>query len=400
MAYKNKYISTIIVAAGSGKRMKSNISKQFLKIDNKSILTHTIDKFQNNEFIDEIILVLKDTDVEYCRNNIVNKYKLNKVKKLVVGGRERYNSVHEGLKNVSKKCDIVLIHDGARPNVSQEIIQRSIMETIKHKACVIGVPVINTIKIVNENDEITSTPQRKSIWNAQTPQCFEYKLILDAYNKALNNEIEFTDDSMLMEKLGYKVKMVMGDYNNIKITVPQDIKLVKAINDDKDCDGGVNFNMRVGLGYDVHKLVEGRKLILGGVQIDHSKGLLGHSDADVLLHALMDSMLGAVGLGDIGRHFPDTDQQYKDISSLDLLEHVYTLLKDKNYAVVNVDCTVSAQKPKLAPYIIKMRENIAKVIHTSVDRINIKATTTEKLGFEGREEGMSAQAICMIKEIN
>jgi 2-C-methyl-D-erythritol 2,4-cyclodiphosphate synthase len=154
--------------------------------------------------------------------------------------------------------------------------------------------------------------------------------------------------------------------------------------------------MRIGIGYDVHKLVEGRKLILGGVEINHTKGLLGHSDADVLIHATMDSILGALGLGDIGKHFPDTDEQYKGISSMILLQRVYENMEQMGYKINNIDCIIVAQKPKLAPYIDYMRENIAKALNTLKENVNIKATTTEKLGFEGREEGISAHAVCTI----
>ncbi len=157
--------------------------------------------------------------------------------------------------------------------------------------------------------------------------------------------------------------------------------------------------MRIGIGYDVHKLVEGRKLIIGGVEIPHEKGLLGHSDADVLVHAIMDSILGALSLGDIGKHFPDTDGSYKDIDSMILLERTYDLMLESGYAVGNIDCVIAVQKPKLAPYIDSMREKIASVLNTSLSNINIKATTTEKLGFEGREEGISSQAVCLLLEI-
>ena len=154
--------------------------------------------------------------------------------------------------------------------------------------------------------------------------------------------------------------------------------------------------MRIGSGYDVHKLVEGRKLILGGVEIEHSKGLLGHSDADVIVHAIMDAILGAAALGDIGKHFPDTDNKFKDISSMTLLKEVFHLIDNKGYCIINIDATIVAQKPKLAPYIDNMRKNIADVLNISVDDINIKATTEEKLGFTGREEGISASAVCLI----
>lgn len=154
--------------------------------------------------------------------------------------------------------------------------------------------------------------------------------------------------------------------------------------------------MRIGIGYDVHKMAEGRKLIIGGVEIPHEKGLLGHSDADVLVHAIMDSILGALALGDIGKHFPDTDEAYKDINSMKLLEKTYDLMLESGYVVGNIDCVVAAQRPKLAPYINIMREKIAKVLNTSINNINVKATTTEKLGFEGREEGISSQVVCLI----
>lgn len=154
--------------------------------------------------------------------------------------------------------------------------------------------------------------------------------------------------------------------------------------------------MRIGIGYDVHKLTEGRKLIIGGVEIPHNKGLLGHSDADVLVHAVMDSIIGALALGDIGKHFPDTDDKYKDIDSMKLLEDVYKTMKGNGYTIGNLDCVIAAQNPRLAPHIQQMRDNIAKTLDTSIENINVKATTTEKLGFEGREEGISSQVICLL----
>lgn len=158
--------------------------------------------------------------------------------------------------------------------------------------------------------------------------------------------------------------------------------------------------MRVGMGYDVHKLVENRKLILGGVEIEHEKGLLGHSDADVLLHAIMDSILGALALGDIGKHFPDTDEKYKGADSMKLLEHVYNLIKEKGYAIGNLDATIIAQEPKMAPHIQKMRENIARVLNTDINNVNVKATTEEGLGFTGNKEGISSQSICLLINID
>jgi len=190
------------------------------------------------------------------------------------------------------------------------------------------------------------------------------------------------------------VQLTPGSRRNIKLTTPEDIAMAEAMLNDSPALP----SLRVGQGYDVHRLVEGRELILCGVNVPHTLGLLGHSDADVALHALMDAMLGAVALGDIGKHFPDTDQRYKGISSMKLLEHVVALLADNRFRVTNADITIVAQKPKLLPHIPQMRQNVADALGLPLCRVNVKATTTERLAFEGREEGISAQAVCMVQE--
>ena len=201
-----------------------------------------------------------------------------------------------------------------------------------------------------------------------------------------------TDDASLVERLGIPVRLTLGDRRNIKLTTPEDMLMAEAF---LPADFPA---LRIGQGYDVHRLVEGRDLILCGVNVPHTLGLLGHSDADVALHALMDAMLGAMALGDIGKHFPDTDERYRGISSMKLLEHVVALLEDNHARVTNCDVTIVAQKPKLLPYIPQMRENVAAALQLPIDRVNVKATTTERLAFEGREEGISAQAVCMIHQ--
>ena len=206
------------------------------------------------------------------------------------------------------------------------------------------------------------------------------ELIKRAFEKAYTDNYYGTDDAVLVERLGKEVSIARGSYSNIKITTREDLPL----------------NVRVGMGYDVHKLTEERKLILCGVNIPFEKGLLGHSDADVAVHALMDAMLGAAAMGDIGRHFPDTDERYKGISSIILLKKVKELIDQEGYTVGNVDITIMAQKPKLAPYIEEMRKNVAGVLKLEIGDVNVKATTTEKLGFVGREEGIAAEAVCII----
>lgn len=223
MSYKNKYISVVIPAAGMGKRMNNNINKQYIKLEGKEVLARTVEKFNNNKFIDEIIVVARADEVEFCKENIINRYGFDKVKSIISGGNERMNSVYNGLKKVKKDCNIVLIHDGARPFITDKIIKQSIDETIKFDSTVVGVKVKDTIKIVDNNNKVIDTPDRDYIWAVQTPQTFKYDIIMGCYDKAISENIKVTDDSMIAEKYGYSVKMILGDYNNIKITTPEDL---------------------------------------------------------------------------------------------------------------------------------------------------------------------------------
>lgn len=231
--YKDKYISVIIAAAGMSNRMGSKMNKQFLAVGGKPILAHTIEKFENSRFIDEIILVSKEEEIEYCRKEIVRKYKFNKVTNIIRGGQERQDSVYNGILALNEKSDIVLIHDGARPFVKKENIEDGIKAVIESGACVIGVPVKDTIKVV-ENNNIDHTPIRSTLWAAQTPQCFYKDLIIKGYEKARGEGYLGTDDSSLVERLGHSVKMVMGSYENIKITTPEDLVLAESLFKEKD----------------------------------------------------------------------------------------------------------------------------------------------------------------------
>ena len=298
-----------------------------------------------------------------------------------------------GLSALPADCTRVLIHDGARCLVDDDTIgnvKRSV------EACGTGVaaiPVIDTIKEVDENERVTQTPARANLRAVQTPQGFDLPLIMQAHRYAQEHDFTGTDDASLLEYMQHPVQLVEGARRNLKLTIPEDIMIGNAYLAEET---GLPA-MRIGQGYDVHKLVEDRKLILCGVDVPHTLGLLGHSDADVALHALMDAMLGAMALGDIGRHFPDTDPRYSGISSMKLLEHVVALLAENNARVTNADVTIVAQKPKLLPYIQQMRENVAAALNLPVTRVSVKATTTERLGFEGRMEGISAQAVCMVE---
>lgn len=228
MAYNNKYVSVIVVAAGMGKRMGAAINKQYLMLENRPILAHTIQKFEDNEYIDEIIVVTRDEEREYCKREVVCRYSFNKVVHIVAGGEERQDSVYNGLMHANKLCDIVLIHDGVRPFIKNDEITECIKAALEYEACVIGVPVKDTIKVIDDTNTIIDTPARNTLWAVHTPQAFAYKLIVKAHENAKKYKQKATDDSMLVEKLGHSVKMIRGSYENIKITTPEDLKIAET----------------------------------------------------------------------------------------------------------------------------------------------------------------------------
>ena len=371
-------INVIIGAAGSGKRMGAPIPKQFLKQGGKTILGQTVEKFAGCDFVNDIIIVTGEDYLDDCRQ-ICQGLVAEERHHVIVGGKERQDSVYQAMLFLQQRGtapeDIVLVHDGVRPYVSKAVIEAVVEEAAKSGAAITAVPPKDTVRHIEKG-----TLDRSRLCCVQTPQGFRFGLLLEAFEKAMEEGFYGTDDASLVERLGHAAAIVPGEYTNIKITTPEDLTM----------------EMRIGTGYDVHKLVEDRDLILGGVTIPYEKGLLGHSDADVLTHALMDALLGAAALGDIGKLFPDNDDSFKGISSIELLRRVKKALDDKGYSLGNADVTVICQKPKLAGYIDEMRANIAKALDAEVDRISIKATSTEKLGFTGRGEGIAAEAVCIL----
>lgn len=378
------FVSAIIVAAGNSTRMQTKTSKQFIIIDGKPVLIKTLEAFQKCELISEIIVVCRKCDISQIKA-LAESFNITKVKSIVSGGSTRQESVFNGVKKISDKTAYIAIHDGARPFITSELVESVIKEAIDFRCASLAVPVKDTIKYADENHIIEKTPDRNKLWAVQTPQVFERNIYLEAMTEAQNQNMDFTDDCQLIENIGSKVKLSIGNYSNIKITTIEDIPQ------------GDQSMIKIGHGYDVHRLVEDRKLILGGVLVPHEKGLLGHSDADVLTHAIMDALLGAAGLSDIGTYFPDNDPAYSNADSLKLLGEVCTKIKNLGFSIVNIDCSLIAQKPKLKAYLFSMRENISVVCRINLDQINIKATTEEGLGFSGKELGISAHAVCLIK---
>ena len=372
--------------------MGTHIPKQFLDLAGRPVLAWTLTAFERADRIDRIVLVVGREDIDTCREQF-GKKKFPKVVEVIAGGAERQDSVACGLQMIPQNADVVAIHDGARAYVIPEEINAVVLAAAKSGAAVLGTPVTDTVKRV-QDDQIIETLDRATLRAVQTPQAFRREVIFRAHRAARESGYLGTDDTALVERLGESITIVPGRPDNIKITSPEDLDMGLYILEKR---GDVTPTLRIGQGYDAHQLVKDRVLILGGVHIPHEKGLLGHSDADVLSHVIIDALLGALGAGDIGRLFPDTDAAYKDISSLTLLARVARILKESHAQVLNVDATVMAQRPKLSPYIEQMRENMARALEVSVDHISVKATTTEHLGFVGREEGIAAQAVALIK---
>ena len=359
--------------------------KQFAPIAGQPMLWHALLPFAESPRICRIVLVVPEADIGICREWFGTEFP--KVDRIVGGGEERHQSVVAGLEATAAEEEYLLIHDGARPLVSGELIERVVAETITHGAASAAIPVKDTIKVV-ENGRIRSTPDRTSLWHAQTPQGFRRGLLLEAI--AATNLRLPTDESMWIEHLGTPVHIVEGEDTNIKVTTQSDMEWASWALQRRRGKSLQRNSLRIGNGYDVHRFEPGRDLILGGVKIPWKLGLAGHSDADVLTHAVIDGLLGAAALGDIGRMFPDTDPEFEGISSLTLLERVHARLEELGVQVLNIDAVIMAEEPKLSAHIEKMEEALAAILGIGCNLVSVKATTSEGLGFVGRGEGIAA----------
>ena len=384
-------VSCIVLAAGAGRRMGHEENKIFIKLGSKSIIQWTLSHINQVKDIDEVILVVADGEASYM-NQHIESLQLSKSIQIIQGGKERQDSVYAGLQAISDDTDIILVHDGARPLANPDLFDSVIKGARIHGAVTIGVPSTDTIKRVDIDGQVLETLNRNELMNIQTPQGFLKDIFKEAQETAKRDAYLGTDDVSLVEYIGKDVYILDGDYENIKVTTPNDIAVAKRYLGIKE------QRMRVGYGYDIHQLKEGRPCILGGVHIESPIGPDGHSDADVLIHALMDALLGAAGLKDIGYYFPPEDDAYKGISSMILLKHVNSLLKEKGLEAYNIDIMVISETPKLKPHIDTMKANLQAVLDIPLDRISIKATTNEMLGAIGRREGIAAQAVVSVYE--
>ena len=376
----------MILAGGASTRMGGESNKVLRKVGGRHAVSRSVEAFR--PFADSIVLVRREQDAAALAEALAEDGLDPASLRYAPGGETRQDSVWNGLQAVPADCDRVLIHDGARCLVDAETIARCMAGVDRDGTGVAAIPVTDTIKEADAEGRVIGTPDRSRLRAVQTPQGFRLSLLRQAHEAARAEGWTGTDDASLVERLGVPVRLTEGNRRNLKLTTPEDLIMAEGILGTPA--------LRIGQGYDVHAFAPDRPLVLCGVTVPHDRGLLGHSDADVAVHALMDALLGALALGDIGQHFPDTDPRYAGISSMALLAHVMDLLKARGAAPVNADVTIVAQRPKLAAYIPDMRRNLARAMEIGEDRVSVKATTTERLGFEGRCEGISAQAVCLL----
>ena len=369
----------ILLAAGDSKRLKSNTPKPYNKVRNKTLLEHSLDAFQNFSKIRKTVIVYNKKHKKYI-NKLNLKNTLN-----IVGGKTRQESTFKALKKIKRmNCKKVLIHDAARPSPSKKIINEIIYNIKKNHAVVPIIKINDATKRV-EKKIIFKNIQRNSLRFSQTPQGFTFKKIYEKHKK--NTNTSFDDDSALFTKDEEKVIAIKGSKANLKITDKEDLNIFKSLQKSKTYSG---------IGFDIHKLIKGRKLYLGGIKIPFTLGLKGHSDADPVLHALIDSLLGACRLGNIGKLFSDKNNNYKNIRSTILLKRVIELIKSKKFSINNIDINIITQKPKIKKYSSKMKYLISKICEINPNQINIKGKTTEKLGLIGKEKAIASEVIASV----
>ena len=366
--------AVIIAAAGASRRMGDGLPKQYRICENLPVLVKAVKAFCACGEVFEIVIAVPKGDKEYV-SNMLSSYGIEGVK-LAEGGDIRQESTANALAAVDPSCSLVLVHDAARPFVSSAVIER-VIKALKDGAeavipCVAPKNTIRTAEL---------TLDRSKLYEVQTPQGFKKDVLEKALRTAAQENYVGTDEAGLTEHIGIKTVITEGDYNNIKLTTPEDFPL----------------NIRTGFGYDVHRLTEGRPLMIGCVHVPYEKGLLGHSDADVLAHAIADALLGAAALGDIGKHFPDTDPAYEGMSGKEILSRTAEIIKNAGFTIINTDATLVAQRPKISPYTAEMQRLVAEALGIEPGQVGIKATTEEGLGITGSGEAMAAYAAASIK---
>jgi 2-C-methyl-D-erythritol 4-phosphate cytidylyltransferase / 2-C-methyl-D-erythritol 2,4-cyclodiphosphate synthase len=393
------HVTAIIAAGGRGLRFGGSVPKQLLAVGGRSILERSVALFLAHAAIDEVVVALP---AELLADPPSFLRSSQKPLQLVAGGARRQDSVISAFKAANERSDVIVVHDAARPLATGDLVSRTIAAAAESGAALAALAASDTVKRSASNPFsdarsgellVAETIPRESIFLAQTPQAFRRDVLRDALALA-GTLVEVTDEATLVERAGRPVRLVQGEATNIKITTPEDLQIAETL-----VRGGKPARTgRAGVGYDLHRLVEGRPLVLGGVTIPFGRGLMGNSDADAVCHAITDAILGAAAEGDIGRHFPDTDPVWHNASSVDLLRRAAQFLRDRGLEVGNVDASVIAERPRLAPYIDAMRANVAGALGVSVTCVSIKGKTNEGVGELGRGEAIAVHAIALVRQ--
>ena len=399
-----KSCTALIVAAGRGSRFGGELPKQYCSLSDGTVIGATLMAFANHSGVSAISVVIHPDDLDLYTKSIDSLPSIGSTVLLrpVFGGSSRQESVFNGLENLANMAEttpeLVLIHDAARPFVSKDVIDRVLASLCQNAAVIPALAVNDTLKR-KEGNAITGTVDRSELVRAQTPQGFRFKDILQAHRSARNTppQSEMTDDAAVAEHAGLDVNIVEGSEENVKITSQQDLQQAEQALASRRNMNNRKTETRTGTGFDVHRFVEGDGVTLCGILVPYSSALAGHSDADVALHALTDALLGAVGKGDIGEYFPPTDPQWKGVASDVFLKKACQVVAELSARIVNVDVTIICESPKIEPHRESFRQNVASILQIDVNRVNIKATTTEKLGFTGRSEGIAVQAVASVE---
>ena len=374
-------VTALIVAAGSGHRLGGGLPKQFRAVGGKAVLAHAVDALASHPGIDVVRVVIGAGQEEMALAALGTR----DVGELVIGGAARSDSVCAGLAAIDS--EFVLVHDAARPFCPHDVVDRLLTALTSHDGAVPVLPVPDTLSRC-DGVMLGEPIDRTALARVQTPQAFRTSVLKQAY--ADHGASDPTDESTVMRAAGHAVAAIEGDAMLDKLTTPADWARAEALH-------AARLVSRTGMGFEVHAFAGDGPIMMGGIEVPHERGLAGHSDADVVLHAITDALLGAAGLGDIGTHFPPTDPQWKNASSAIFLAHAATLIRERGGIIDFVDCTVIGEAPRVGPYRAAMRSSVAAILGLTETRVSIKATTTEKLGFAGRGEGLAAQAVATIR---
>ena len=385
------HVAALIAAGGMGRRLGGRVPKQLITLGGRSIVDRSLEPFLSSEDVDEIVLVMPAELVSEAPEGLRSTAKRHRV---VPGGVRRQDSVARGFEAVSREANVIVIHDAARPFVTHELIRRTVDAAVEAGAAVAAVAASDTVKQATTDPGapwVQRTLDRAVIHLAQTPQAFR-RDVLQAAIAAGREGREATDEAVLAERAGFPVRLVPGDPHNIKITTEADLTLARALTA-RHAVGAV----LIGFGYDLHRFEDGRPLVLAGTRIPYERGLAGHSDADAVCHAVTDAILGAAGAGDIGQHFPDSDDRWKDASSLDLLRRAVAIVHAHRAVVENVDVVIITERPRIAPHVHEMRSALAEALSLDVARVSIKGKTNEGVGELGRAEALAVHAVALVR---